>query len=178
MSHTVRETRLPGWTVAVMVLLVILVILMGGAIALLWSQIQVEIRRQVLGKNELSALGVLHSLYIAETKFQASCYADSDKDGVGDYGTLEQLLNLDGMGKAPALSDTTLGAGEKNGYVFTVVVTQQKGDTKPAYRVLADPLSPGRTGYLRYYLDESGIIRYTADGTLPTVSSTPVEQGR
>ena len=62
----------------------------------------------------------------------------------------------------------------KNGYVFTMAVTAGSATTLPAYTCTATPASAGRTGYRNYFVDESGVIRYTADGSAATVSSTPM----
>ncbi|MBX7257412.1 MAG: hypothetical protein K1Y02_13695, partial [Candidatus Hydrogenedentes bacterium] len=95
-------------------------------------------------------------------------------DGTGDYGSLAQLANPDGAGATPPFIDQVLGAGSKQGYVFTVNVVNGTATTMPAYTCTATPAAAGRTGYRQYFVDESGVIRFTADGSAVTVSSSPL----
>ena len=99
---------------------------------------------------------------------------DDDGDGVGDYGTLEELANPGGTGAIAPFIDGLLGTGQKHGYVFTVSVTPGTATTQPSYTCTAVPAAAGRTGYRQFFVDESGIIRYTADGRTVSADSPPL----
>ena len=130
--------------------------------------------RSRMSANEAGAAGAMRTISTGEVSFQTAGFVDNDTDGVGDYGTLAQLANPDGSGATPPFIDSVLGAGRKHGYVFTVAVTNGSATALPAYTCTATPASAGRTGYRQYFVDESGVIRYTADGTAVSVSSPPM----
>ena len=130
--------------------------------------------RSRMSANEAGAAGAMRTLSTGEVAFQTAAFVDADSDGVGDYGTLAQLANPDGSGATPPFIDSVLGAGSKHGYVFTAAITPGSATTQPAYTITATPASAGRTGYRQYFVDESGVIRYTADGSAVSVSSPPL----
>jgi len=116
----------------------------------------------------------MRTISTGQTAFQTAAFVDTDGDGVGDYGTLAQLADPDGAGSTPPFVDSVLGAGLKHGYVFTVAVTNGSATTMPAYTCTATPAASGQTGYRQYFVDESGVIRFTSDGTAVTASSAPL----
>lgn len=130
--------------------------------------------RSRMSANEANAAGAMRIISTGEVGFQTAGFVDSDGDGVGDYGTLAQLANPDGAGATPPFIDAVLGAGAKHGYNFTVNVTLGSATQLPAYTCTGIPQAVGRTGYRQYFVDESGVIRFTADGSAPTVSSPPL----
>ena len=70
-----------------------------------------------------------------------------------DYASsLEQLVEA-------RLIDPVLGSGEKQGYRFRIV-----GADQFTFRVTAAPVEPGATGGRWFFLDESGVIRFSTDG--------------
>ena len=130
--------------------------------------------RSRMSANESGAAGAMRTISTGEVGYQTACFTDADGDGVGDYGSLAQLANPDGAGATPPFIDSVLGAGAKHGYNFVVVVTPGAAAVQPAYTCTAAPAAAGRTGYRQYFVDESGVIRYTADGTAATVASPPL----
>ncbi|HRK36552.1 MAG TPA: prepilin-type N-terminal cleavage/methylation domain-containing protein [Candidatus Hydrogenedentes bacterium] len=130
--------------------------------------------RSRMSANEAGAAGAMRTISTGEVAFQTAAFVDADGDGVGDYGTLAQLADPDGGGATPPFIDAVLGGGNKHGYVFTVAVTNGAATTLPAYTCTAAPAAAGRTGYRQYFVDESGVIRFTADGTAVSVSSAPL----
>jgi type IV pilus assembly protein PilA len=130
--------------------------------------------RSRMSANEASASGAMRTISTGQTAFQTAAFVDVDGDGMGDYGTLAQLANPDGAGLTPPFIDSVLGAGTKEGYVFTVVVTAGGPAVTPAYTCTAVPTTLGRTGYRQYFVDESGVIRFTSDGTAVSVASPPL----
>jgi type IV pilus assembly protein PilA len=69
------------------------------------------------------------------------------------------------------LIDSLLATGTKSGYTFTYT----PGTTTPvtSYTIVAVPTSSS-TGQRKFYTDQSGVIRATTDGTVPTASSSPI----
>ena len=130
--------------------------------------------RSRMSANEASAAGGMRTVSTGEVMFQTAGFLDADSDGVGDYGSLAQLGNPDGSGATPPFIDSVLASGSKQGYTFTVTVTAGSATAPPAYTCIAAPAAAGRTGYRQFFVDESGVIRFTADGTAPSLSSTPL----
>ena len=130
--------------------------------------------RSRMSANEASAAGAMRTIATGEVMFQTAGFVDSDGDGQGDYGTLVQLGDPDGSGATPPFIDSVLAAGSKQGYNFTTTVTAGSATTTPAYTCTAVPAAAGRTGYRQFFVDESGVIRFTADGTAASVASTPL----
>ncbi len=130
--------------------------------------------RSRMSANEAGAVGALRTVATGEVGYQTAGFTDFDWDGVGDYGALPQLANPDGGGATPPFIDQVLGMGSKHGYNFLVTVTPGGPGNAPAYTCTALPAAFGRTGYRQYIVDDSGVIRYTADGTMPGVGSPPL----
>jgi prepilin-type N-terminal cleavage/methylation domain-containing protein len=130
--------------------------------------------RSRMSANEASAAGAMRTLSTGEVGFQTAAFVDADADGMGDYGSLAQLANPDGAGATPPFIDQVLGGGTKQGYVFTVNVTNGAANAMPAYTCTAVPASAGRSGYRQYFVDQSGVIRFTADGSAVSATSTPL----
>jgi len=130
--------------------------------------------RSRMSANEAGAAGAMRTISTGEVAFQTAGFVDSDGDGVGDYGSLAQLADPDGAGATPPFIDSVLGGGAKHGYNFTVAVTLGSATTQPAYTCTAVPAAAGRTGYRQYFVDESGVIRYTADGSAVGATSPPL----
>lgn len=131
--------------------------------------------RSRMTANEAQALGSVHTISTSEAQFQAAAFVDADGNGHGDYGTLAQLANPDGAGASTPFLDSVLGGGTKGGYNYIVTVTLGAAAVAPAYTCVASPTTSGQSGYRRFYVDETGVIRFTANGTNPTVTSPPVD---
>jgi len=130
--------------------------------------------RSRMSANEAGAAGAMRTISTGEVGFQTAGFVDNDGDGVGDYGTLAELADPDGGGATPPYIDTVLGGGVKHGYTFTDNVTFGSNTTMPQYNVTAVPQVAGRTGFRQFWVDESGVIRYTADGTAVSSTSPPL----
>ncbi|HOE65394.1 MAG TPA: prepilin-type N-terminal cleavage/methylation domain-containing protein [Candidatus Hydrogenedentes bacterium] len=130
--------------------------------------------RSRMSANEASAAGAMRTISTGEASFQAACFIDTNADGLGDYGTLAQLADPDGAGATPPFIDQVLGAGTKQGYTFAAVPVNGTAAVSPTYACTAVPQSPGRSGYRQYFVNETGVIRFTADGTAATAASNPL----
>ncbi len=129
--------------------------------------------RARISANEASAISSMRTLSSAQISFQAGCYQDADNDGVGDYGTLAQLMNPDGAAGVPGYIDETLGAGSKQGYNFTMNVVPGGGGLPPTYSCNGDPQNP-QSGRRTFFIDESGVLRFETSGAAATAASPPV----
>jgi prepilin-type N-terminal cleavage/methylation domain-containing protein len=128
--------------------------------------------RSRMSANEASAAGGMRTISTSEVGYQAAAFTDADGDGQGDFGTLAQL-GAPAAASAPFI-DAVLAAGVKQGYTYTLATVAGGAAVPPSYTCTADPQTIGRTGVRRYFVDESGVIRFTADGTPATVASTPL----
>ncbi len=59
-------------------------------------------------------------------------------------------------GANPSFIDPVLGAGTKQGYVFTYTRANAN-----QYTIVGTPLTPNVTGTNTFFVDESGVIRFT-----------------
>jgi len=108
--------------------------------------------RSRLSANESAAIGAMRTIASGQASYQASGELDADKDGIGEYGTLSDLV-----GANPPYIDPVLGAGQKQGYTF---VCKPNEDGESGYTCHADPLVSGRTGNRHFFVDESGVITF------------------
>jgi len=129
--------------------------------------------RARMNANEGAAAANMRTLSTSEAQFQTAAYQDANADGIGDYGTLAQLADPDGSGSNGYI-DAVLAGGSKQGYAYTVTPVAGTTTVPPAYTCTAIPLS-AKTGTKQYFVDESGVIRFTTNGTAPTVASTPLQ---
>lgn len=103
--------------------------------------------------NEVNAIGALRTIGLSQEVFREQ---DKERDGVLDYGTLEELAAAD-------LVDPILGAGTKQGYFFVV----GPSTTTPELRwfAAAGPAIPGTTGK-RWFFANGGVIYYSVEGPI------------
>ncbi len=106
--------------------------------------------------NEASAISSLRTLTTVNeqyrNRFQA--YADS-------------LGSLSAVGYI----DSVLGSGTKSGYVFTYAAAT----ATPTWQCTASPATTGVTGDRYFYVDQSGVIRFSLTGAA-TSASQPIDQ--
>lgn len=130
--------------------------------------------RSRMSANEANAAGSVRMISTGQVAFQTASFVDSDNDGVGDYGTLPQLADPDGSGSTPPFIDAVLGNGSKSGYGFVVTVQTGTSTTNPAYTCIGTPHAQNQTGVRQFYVDETGVIRYTTDGSTVNGTSPPL----
>jgi len=155
-------------------LIVVAIILIIAAIAI------PNLLRSRMAANEASAVGSIRTINTAEVTYQAA---------YPDMGYAATLANLGGATAAcapPAVatsaaaclidSSLTTGAFQKSGYTFASVGTIVGGGTiRNTYTVTGVPQGIGTTGQRGFFSDESGVIRYTLDGTAPTNAASPLQ---
>ncbi len=143
-----RERSVKGFTlVEIMIVVAIIVLLASIAIP--------GILRSRLNANEAAAIASVKTISWATTTYRASnpTYPDN----------LSELANA-----SPAYIDSVLGSGTKQGYNFTL-----SGDTN-TYNLTAVPVTPNITGVRTFFVDASGVIRTSSNGTADA-NSTPVQ---
>ena len=123
--------------------------------------------RSRMSANEAGATGGTRTISTGEVAYQASGI-DSTTNGIGKYGTLAAL----GTGTTPFV-DAALASGTKQGYVFQATQTLE-GNAVPRYTATATPGLQDKTGVKQFFVDESGVIRFTGDGTTPSSTSPPL----
>lgn len=153
-------TRKSGFTL--MELMVVVAI-----IAIIASLAIPNLMRSRMSANEVSAVGSMRTLSSGQANFQASATIP-DLSGMGRYGTLAEL-----QAPTPPFVDQVLGGGMKQGYSFQVDLTRQVLG-QPAYDGFANPLGVN-FGSRNFWVNEEGVITFTADGSVPNANSDPVQ---
>ncbi len=155
-------------------LIVVAIILIIAAIAI------PNLMRSRMAANESSAVGSVRTINTAMVTYSSS-YPDT--------GYPATLANLGGSAAAcapPNLGTVALAClidpllsvapNQKSGYTFAGAGAIVGGGTiKNMYTVSAVPQGIGTTGQRGFYSDETGVIRYSLDGTVPTNASSPLQ---
>jgi len=155
-------------------LIVVAIILIIAAIAI------PNLLRSRMAANEASAVGSIRTINTAEVTYQAA-YPD-----IGYAATLANLGGATAACAPPAVatsaaaclidSSLTTGAFQKSGYTFASAGAIVGGGTiRNTYTVTGVPQGIGTTGQRGFFSNESGVIRYTLDGTAPTSASSPLQ---
>ncbi|MDP7638973.1 MAG: prepilin-type N-terminal cleavage/methylation domain-containing protein [Candidatus Hydrogenedentes bacterium] len=122
--------------------------------------------RSRMSANEAGATGATRTISTGEVGYQAAGI-DSLTNGIGQYATITAL----GTGTTPFI-DSALASGSKQGYAFQATPSLDNG--VPRYTATATPAAVGKTGIKAFFVDESGVIRFTGNGTAPASTSPPV----
>jgi type IV pilus assembly protein PilA len=128
-------------------LIVVAIILIIAAIAI------PNLIKSKMAANEASAVGSIRTIVTSEVAQATACPT------VGFTPTLTDLNT--GNTCAPMLNeiDSTLAAGSKSGYSFTLAAGAGVGPPETTFLVNAAPLSAS-SGTRYFCSDESGVIRY------------------
>ena len=125
-----------------------------------------NLMRSRMSANEASAAGGIRTISTGEVSYQAAGISVDPATGVGQYGDLTAL----GSGTVPFI-DSALSSGTKSGYTYAITATPNS--TAPNFTATAQPAGTN-TGIKTYFVDESGVIRFTGDGTNADVNSLPL----
>jgi type IV pilus assembly protein PilA len=153
-------------------LIVVAIILIIAAIAI------PNLLRSRMAANEASAVGSMRSINTAEVTYNST---------FPDTGYSLNLLSLGGAAGACAagtagttasacLIDYVLASGNKSGYKFQAVGANVGGGTiLNTFTSQAVPQGIGSTGQRGFGSDQSGVIRYTLDGSVPAANSSALQ---
>jgi type IV pilus assembly protein PilA len=153
-------------------LIVVAIILIIAAIAI------PNLLRSKMAANESSAVGSLRTINTAQVTF-ATAYPS-----LGYAQTLQALGGTPAQctaGAAPAnacLIDNVLALAiaapaAKSGYYFTIAGTNAAPTTLYTFTGLA--VTVGSSGQRGFFTDQTGVIRYTVDGTAPNNTASPIQ---
>ena len=155
-------------------LIVVAIILIIAAIAI------PNLLRSKMAANESSAVGSSRTINTAEVTY-ATSYPNT-----GYSATIAALGGTPAQctaGAVPAnaclidnvLASATGAATAKSGYFFTYALTGAAGGINTAYSFTALAANVGTTGQRGFFSDQTGVIRYTVDGSAPTNGSSPIQ---
>ncbi len=116
--------------------------------------------RSRIAANEAAAIGSLRTLSSAQENYR-------NNSGTGTYGTLAQLTAA-----TPPYIDSALGAGTSRGYTVAVVGTPDAD----SWGASAVPTTVGTSGNRGFFVDESGVIRFTTDGSAPDATDSSLNE--
>ena len=147
-------------------LIVVAIILIIAAIAI------PNLLRSKMAANEASAVASLRTYNTAIVSYQTTYNTDPAT-------SLAQLgPSTTPSSTAADLVDNLLGstAPNKSGYTFTYTPVAPTGTATAvtAYTIIAAPQTQNVTGQRQFFTDQSGVIRQTTDGSVPSASSTPI----
>jgi type IV pilus assembly protein PilA len=140
-------------------LIVVAIILIIAAIAI------PNLIKSKMAANEASAVGSVRTINTGEVNYAASCPA------TGFSTNLAGLSTGGGCAGGVGIIDQVLGAGAKSGYTFLEAGAVGGDGLNDTYTTTGVPATIGTTGQRGFYSDQTGVIRYTLSGALPTVAS-------
>jgi len=146
-------------------LIVVAIILIIAAIAI------PNLLRSRMAANEASAVGSLRTLNTAQVTYSTTypnvgfAAALSSLGGAVSSCTAATSTNA-------CLVDQVLASGTKSGYTFVLAGTA--GAPVVTYTFTAQPVAAGQSGQRSFFTDQSGVIRFNAAGSAPTVADTPI----
>jgi type IV pilus assembly protein PilA len=143
-------------------LIVVAIILIIAAIAI------PNLIKSKMAANEASAVGSLRTLTTGEIAYASACPAIGFTHTLADLGTNATCPGGNNQ------VDSTLQSGTKSGYVFADPgrTSGNVPETQFAWTGLPASTSSGTRGF---YVDESGVIRYTPNGVAPTNVSNALQ---
>ena len=146
-------------------LIVVAIILIIAAIAI------PSLMRAKMAANEAGAGESVRTITTGETTYAAAC------PDVGYSLTLQELNTGAICPGGKNIIDDLLGASDpsfKGGYKFTYT-PNASGGLNTTFTIVGLPTSPGITGDRGFFSDQTGVIRYSLDGTAPTITSSALQ---
>ncbi|MGB7848338.1 MAG: prepilin-type N-terminal cleavage/methylation domain-containing protein [Candidatus Acidiferrum sp.] len=146
-------------------LIVVAIILIVAAIAI------PNLMRARMAANEAGAAEALRTITTGETTYSAAC------PDIGYSATLMELHTGVLCAGGKNCIDDVLGASDpstKNGYQFTYLPIAVAG-LNSSFTATSVPVAPGASGQRAFFTDQTGIIRYTLNGAIPTPTSSALQ---
>jgi type IV pilus assembly protein PilA len=144
-------------------LIVVAIILIIAAIAI------PNLIKSKMAANEASAVGSIRTINTGEINYAASCPA------VGFSATLAELNSGAACAGGKGIIDPVLSAGKKSGYVFAYATAAGGDGLNDSYTQTGLPATVGTTGQRGFYSDQTGVIRYTLNGSAPGGTSPALQ---
>ena len=144
-------------------LIVVAIILIIAAIAI------PNLIKSKMAANESSAVGSVRTINTGEVNYAASCPA------VGFSASLLELNTGAACAGGKGIIDPILSAGKKSGYVFTYKAIVGGDALNDSYTQTGVPATVGTTGQRGFYSDQTGVIRYTLDGSAGSNASPALQ---
>jgi type IV pilus assembly protein PilA len=126
--------------------------------------------RSTMAANEASAVGSLRTYNAAMVTYSSACpdigYPTSLKSlgpGTKDCGHMD-LVNAQLASQAPV----------RSGYHFIYTPQRDTSQITTRYQIVASPVNPGVTGVRQFFTDQSGVIRFSINGS-PNADSDPLQ---
>ena len=126
--------------------------------------------RSRMAANEASAVGSLHTYNTAMVTYSGACpdigyptSLESLEPGTKDCSHMD-LVNAQLASQDPV----------SRGYRFIYTPHRDPGQIATRYQIVATPVNPGATGVRQFFLDESGVIRFSTNGSA-NVESDPLQ---
>jgi type IV pilus assembly protein PilA len=146
-------------------LVVVSVILIIAAIAI------PSLVRSKMATNEASAGESVRTIVTGETTYSTAC------PDTGYSATLQELNTGALCAGGKNIIDEVLGASDpsvKSGYKFTYTASSSNG-LNTTFTIVGQPTALGITGNRGFFSDQTGVIRYTLDGSAPTTASSALQ---
>ncbi len=156
-------------------LIVVAIILIIAAIAI------PNLLRAKMAANEASAVGSVRTINTGAVTYSSTYGAGYPPALANEGGTIGTTVSCAGAQLIDqSLATAVSAASAKSGYYFTytaggTAVTVGACTGNPTYTVIATPSVAGQTGQRLFFSDNSGVIRFTSNGTTPTVASSPLQ---
>jgi type IV pilus assembly protein PilA len=146
-------------------LIVVAIILIIAAIAI------PSLIKAKMAANEAGAAESVRTITTGETTYATSC------PDTGYSASLKELNTGTLCASGKNIIDDVLGASDpsfKSGYQFTYTAVPN-GATNTTFVIVGVPIALGISGNRGFYSDQTGVIRYSLDGTAPTTSSSALQ---
>ena len=105
----------------------------------------------------------------AEATYSSGC------PNVGFSATIDELNTGAICASGTGMIDNLLATGNKSGYAFTYAAATNGAPVNTAYTITAVPQKVGVTGQRGFFSDQTGVIRYTLDGSAPTNAASALQ---
>jgi hypothetical protein len=123
--------------------------------------------------RHLGAEAMLRNLIASQAHFQATGLADEDQDGVGEFGSLDELTGNFGVRGGRKLEPPVLskshrrlpnGSYERAGYRLRIHLPDTPAESEKYWCAYAWPIERGETGVFTFFVNQEGETTATADG--------------
>ncbi|HMD43875.1 MAG TPA: prepilin-type N-terminal cleavage/methylation domain-containing protein [Candidatus Acidoferrum sp.] len=147
-------------------LVVVAIILIIAAIAV------PNLMKSKMSANEAGAAESVRTIVTGETTYSSAC------PDIGYSATLQELNTGAICASGKNIIDDVLGASDpsfKSGYTFTYTFSTTGGPMNTGFTIVAAPSAQGYTGNRAFSSDQTGVIRYTLNGSAPTPTSSALQ---